>query len=323
LLKKASGIAISGILSRMITYYYRSIKDTELKTLDNFRSGVWVHAEAPNEEEIIQLSKQFKLDDAVIEDAKDFFEVPRLERSAGITYFFTRYPFNEPAEDIDTAPLLIVVGESFVLTVALRPVPQFDAILNNKIEVHTTQKTNLFIQLMEVITRSFERQLIGLRRAVHRDRVQLRKIGNKEILRFVNYEQRLNDMVAALLPTNVALQQVMNVHYFQIFEEDREVMEDLRIDNMQAVDSARTLLKTIQNVRTASEAILANNLNNRIKTLTGLTILLTVPTIVSSFFGMNVPLPMADQPYAFAFVIFIVMGLVGMGLWYFKKNEWL
>ncbi|MBP6881291.1 MAG: magnesium transporter CorA family protein [Candidatus Pacebacteria bacterium] len=307
----------------MITYYYRSIKDAEITEVDASRTGVWAHVVAPTDEEVSQLIHQFKLDDAILEDAKDFFEVPRLERSEGIVYFFTRYPFNEQTEDIDTAPLLIVVGESFVLTLALRPVPQFEAILSGKIEIHTTQKTNLFIQLMEVITRSFERQLIGLRRAVHRDRVQLRKIGNKEILRFVNYEQRLNDMVAALLPTNVALQQVMNGHYFQVFDDDREVMEDLRIDNAQAVESARTLLKTIQNVRTASEAILANNLNNRIKTLTVLTILLTVPTIVSSFFGMNVPLPFSEQPFAFGFVMFIIIGLVGLGLWYFKKHEWL
>jgi magnesium transporter len=307
----------------MITYYFRTVKDTEFKRLDGVRTGVWVHAEAPSESEMAELVEKLGLDTGILEDAQDFFEVPRLERSDGVTYFFTRYPYNEQTEDIDTAPLLIVIGETFVLTMTLRPVPQFEVILNGKIEVHTTQKTNLFIQLMEVITRSFERQLIGLRRAVHRDRVQLRKIGNKEILRFVNYEQRLNDMVGALLPTNVALQQVMNGHYFQIFDEDREVMEDLRIDNAQAVDSARTLLKTIQNVRTASEAILANNLNNRIKTLTVLTILLTIPTIISSLFGMNVPLPFSEQPFAFGFVIFIIIGLVGMGVWYFKKHEWL
>jgi magnesium transporter len=307
----------------MITYYFRSVKDAEIKEVDSPRSGVWVYVQDPTDNELTELINKFKLDESILEDAKDFFEVPRLERSDGVVYFFTRYPFNEQTEDIDTAPLLIVVGETFVLTMALRPIPQFEVILSGKIEVHTTQKTNLFIQLMEVITRSFERQLIGLRRAVHRDRVQLRKIGNKEILRFVNYEQRLNDMVAALLPTNVALQQVMNGHYFQVYDEDREVMEDLRIDNAQAVESARTLLKTIQNVRTASEAILANNLNNRIKTLTVLTILLTVPTIISSFFGMNVPLPFSEQPHAFLFVVFIVLGLVGMGVWYFKKHEWL
>lgn len=306
----------------MITYYFRSVKDTALREIEAPRSGVWVHAENPTEGEVSTILQQFKLDDAILEDAKDFFEVPRLERSDGVTYFFTRYPYSDQKEDIDTAPLLIAIGESFVLTVALRPVPQFEPIFKGKTEVHTTQKTQLFIELMEVITQSFERQLVRLRRAMHRDRGELRKFGSQEIVRYVNYEHRLNDMVAALVPTNTALQQVMNGHYIQTFEEDRELMEDLRIDNAQAVDSARTLLKTIQNVRSASEAILTNNLNNRIKTLTVLTILLTVPTIISSLFGMNVPLPFSEQPHAFLFVIFIVLGLVGIGVWYFKKHEW-
>ncbi|MCA9354731.1 MAG: magnesium transporter CorA family protein, partial [Candidatus Kaiserbacteria bacterium] len=302
--------------------FFFFFKDAEFKEISELRNGVWIHAESPSEAELLDLAKRLELDVAILEDARDFFEVPRLERSHGVTYFFTRYPYNEPTEDIDTAPLLIVMGETFVLTITLRPVPQFDAILKGKIEVHTTQKTKLFIQLMEVITLSFERQLISLRRAVHKDRAELRAIGNKEIVRFVNYEHRLNDMVAALLPTNVALQQVMHGQYFTIREEDKELMDDLRIDNVQAVDSARTLLKTLQNVRSASEAILTNNLNNRIKTLTVLTILLTVPTIVSSLFGMNVPLPLAEQPYAFEVVLLVVAVLVAGGVWYFKKHEW-
>lgn len=306
----------------MITYYFRTLKDTELKQIEDPRNGVWVHVENPTEGELSELAGKLDLDESILEDARDFFEVPRLERSGEATYFFTRYPYNERTEDIDTAPLLIVMGDTFVLTVALRPVPQFEPLIQGSIDVHTTQKTKLFIQIMELVTQSFERQLIGLRRAMHRDRAELRTIGNKEIVRFVNYEHRLNDMVSALVPTNVALLQVMNGHHFQIFADDRELMDDLRIDNEQAVDSARILLKTIQNVRSASEAILTNNLNNRIKTLTVLTILLTVPTIVSSLFGMNVPLPLADLPYAFEMVLIIVAALVAAGVWYFKKHEW-
>jgi magnesium transporter len=306
----------------MITNYFRTVKDDSLKEISEIRTGIWIHAEAPSEAELVQLAERLDLDMGILEDAQDFFEVPRLERSAGVTYFFTRYPFNEQTEDIDTAPLLIVVGASFVLTVAQRPVSQFEVILDGKVDVYTTQKTKLFIQIMEMVTQSFERQLIGLRRAVHRDRAQLRNIGNPEIVRFVNYEHRLNDMVAAVLPTNVALQQIMNGNYMPVYEEDRELMDDLRIDNVQIVDSARSLLKTIQNVRNASEAILANNLNNRIKTLTVLTILLTVPTIVSSLFGMNVPLPFSDHPYAFEFVIVIVVSVVATAVWYFKRHGW-
>jgi magnesium transporter len=175
---------------------------------------------------------------------------------------------------------------------------------------------------MQEITKSFERQLVRLRRAVHKDRAKLRKISNQEIVQFVNYEHKLNDMVAAVLPTNVSLQQVITGGYMQVYEDDKELVDDVRIDNAQVVDSARTLLKTIQNVRNASEAILANNLNNRIKTLTVLTILLTIPTILSSLYGMNVALPLQDEPYAFAFVVALVVTTVALVVWYFRKNDW-
>ena len=129
-----------------------------------------------------------------------------MEKVDGVTYFFTRYPFNETTEDVDTAPLLIVIADTYVLTVTPREISQFDRFLQAGDVIHTTQKTKLFIQLMESITASFEKQLVRLRRAVHKDRAKLRKIGNQEIVRFVNYEHKLNDMVAAVLPTNVALQ---------------------------------------------------------------------------------------------------------------------
>jgi len=212
--------------------------------------------------------------------------------------------------------------EAFVMTIAQRPVPQFESFISGKDIIYTTQKTKLFIQMMERVTESFEKQLISLRRAVHRDRVKLRKISNQEIVRFVNHEHKLNDMVAAVLPTNIALQQIKNGHHIQVFDDDKELLEDLRIDNDQVVDSARLLLKTIQNVRNASEAILTNNLNSRIKTLTVLTILLTIPTVISSLYGMNVPLPFADAPYAFEFVVGVVVLAVGLMVWYFKRNEW-
>jgi len=306
----------------MITYYFRTIKDAQLKTLSAPRTGTWIHVVDPTPEELDTLAEQHDLDRSVLDDAVDFFEVPRLERVGEVTYFFTRYPFEQQAEDTETAPLLLIVGESFVMTVSLQAVPQFARFTDGEEAIHTTQKTKLFIQLMQSITRSFERQLIRLRRSVHKDRAQLRDIGNREIVRFVSYEHKLNDMVAAVLPTNVALQQVLSGNYMQIYADDRELVEDLRIDNAQVVESSRVLLKTIQNVRNAAEAILANNLNNRIKTLTVLTILLTIPTIIASLYGMNVPLPLQEHPAAFVMVVTLIVGGVSAAGWYFKRNGW-
>lgn len=179
----------------MITYYFRTIKDESLKEINDLRVGVWIHAVSPSVTELTELFAKLSLDEDLIEDVQDFFEVPRFERAGGATFFFTRYPFNEKKEDSDTAPLAIIMGESFVLTVAQRDVPQFKGLLSGKEVVYTTQKTKLFIQMMQEITVSYEKQLVILRRNVNRDRAQLRKIGNREIERFVNFEHKLNDMI--------------------------------------------------------------------------------------------------------------------------------
>jgi len=307
----------------MITRYFRTLKDSDLKTVPETRSGVWIHAVSPSHEELQTLFAELALDEALVEDALDFYEVPRFERTSGATFFFTRYPFAEKKEDTDTAPLLVVLGESFVLTVVQREMPQLTPLLDGTKIIHTTQKTKLFIQIMQEIVRSFEAELVRLRRSVHKDRAKLRRIGGREIERFVTVEHKLSDMIAAVLPTNIALQQITKAQVIQLYREDVDLMEDLMIDNTQLVDSARSVLNTIQNVRNAAEAILTNTLNNRIKTLTVLTILLTIPTIISSLYGMNVPMPGMNEPWAFGAVLGLIVVLVGLALAVFKKNEWL
>lgn len=307
----------------MITHYFRTVKDEEIKILDAPRSGVWTHVVKPTDEEIDFLVHELDLDRVTLEDARDFFEVPRMEKSGGVTYFFTRYPFDQEEEDVDTAPLMIAMGESFVLTVSPRQVPQFKRFVEGKETIHTTQKAKLFIQMMTAITVSFEQRLIKLRRSVHKDRAQLRHIGNKEIVRFVNYEHQLSDFVSAVVPTTAWLNQVTTGNYMQLYSEDLQIMEDLMIDNSQLVESARSVLKTIQNVRNATEAILTNNLNATIRTLTVLTILLTIPTIIASLYGMNIPLPLADHPYGFWLVLVLISMVVSLVVWVFKRYRWL
>lgn len=307
----------------MITHYFKTLKDTELKEVDTVRTGVWTHVVAPTEEEFQSIVGDYGLDESIVSDVRDFFEVPRMEKSGSATYFFTRYPFDEKDEDIDTAPLLIVMGESFVMTVSMREVPQFKAFIAGKLDVHTTQKARFFIQIMDTITQSYDYELTRLRKSVQSNRQKLRRIGNREIERLVNYEHELNDMIAAVVPTNAWLQQVTSGNYMQLFKDDVELMEDLMIANSQLIDSARSVLKTIQNIRSATESIMANNLNRTIQTLTILTIILTIPTIIASLYGMNVPLPLATNPLAFWMILAIIAIAVTTVILLFKKGRWL
>jgi len=306
----------------MLTYYFRTVKDDVLKELDEPRSGVWAHAINPSEEEMQALEKAFSLDADILEDAKDFYEVPRMEKSGGATYFFTRYPLRGEQQENTTAPLLIVMGESFVVTIAVREVPLFKRILSSEDVVYTTQKAKFFITMMNIITHAFDRELLRLRKAVHKDRVRLQSIGTREIERLVQYETVLNSMIDALIPTNSALQHITNGGYMQLFKEDVEEMEDLVIANGQVVNSARSVLKTIQNIRSSIEAIMTSKLNSSLSILTVLTILLTVPLVIASLYGMNVDLPFQEGPYTFygivAINLLLLIGLVTI----FKKKEW-
>jgi len=306
----------------MLTYYFRSVKDEALKEVAEPRSGIWAHAVSPTEEELGQMIANFSLDADIIEDSKDFYEVPRMEKSGGATYFFTRYPLLDRQQDNYTSPLLIVMGESFVVTISLNKIEPFDHFISGAVSIFTTQKSKFFIEIMHMITNSYDKELLRLRKAVHKDRTRLQSIGTKEIERLINHETVLNSMIDSLQPTNTWLQQVTSGTYMQLYQEDVEGMNDLVIANSQVMNSARSVMKTIQNIRSASEAIMTSRLNNALRILTVLTILMTVPLVIASLYGMNVPLPLQNSPYAFYIVIalnFII--LVGLSF-LFKKNRW-
>ena len=307
----------------MITHYFKTLKDTELKKMDTSRTGVWTHVVDPTDEDLKNLVEMYALDAAIVEDSRDFFEVPRMESSGGVSYFFTRYPYDHRDEDINTAPILIITGESFVVTITIKEVSQFNQFITGDISINTTQKAKFFLQIMNVISNSYEKELTRLRRAVHRNKSKLRNIGSREIERLVNYEHELNDMISAIIPTNVWLDQVSLGNFMQLYNDDIELMEDLMIANGQLIDSARSVLKNIQNIRQATESILTSNLNYTIRTLTIVTILLTIPTLVSSLYGMNVPLPFADAAWSFYAVTATILLLVGFVLWLFKRSKWL
>ncbi len=308
----------------MISHFFKTAQETTLNTVEEPRAGVWTHVVAPTHEEFTSLVELYGLDDAIIEDIKDVFEVPRFEHEGALSYFFTRYPYDVKDIDIETAPILIVLGESFLITIAEQgEVPFLDPFIVGKRDFYTTQKTKLFLEFMSELTINYERSLTKIRKMVYRDMGRVRSLRGRDIQRLVFYEQELNEIISALVPTNAWLQQLTKGNYIQMFNEDRELLEDLLIDNSQLVDSAQSILKTIQNVRSATEATLTQNLNNTIRVLTATTIILTIPTLVSSLFGMNVPVPLQDHPYAFWLILVLITSAMAITVFFFKRNRWM
>jgi magnesium transporter len=306
----------------MITYYFRSVKEEKLQQIDEPRAGTWAHVENPSADELDQLSLRFALDRDLLQDAVDFFEVPRFEFEDGIAYFYTRFP-HEITGDVSTAPILFIVTPDTVITVA-REHPDFiNTYIENTAPLFTTQRTKLFLILASAVNREYRSNMINIRRDVQRSRVNLRNIRNRDIVQLVIFESAVNDFMSALIPTGTALSTILSGNYLDLYEDDQDHVEDLQLENKQLIESAKTTLKNIQNIRSAYTSIVTNNLNQVIKFLTSLTIILTIPTLVGSLYGMNVTLPFGSHPLAFAGIAGITIVLMALVAYYFSRKEWI
>jgi magnesium transporter len=307
----------------MITHYIKTGESEGLTTAPKPVMGGWTHVVEPSQEELNHIIAEFDLDEAIVADIQDAFEVPRYEQDGTVSYFFTRYLNNDEENDIDISPLLIIIGSTFLITIADQEVPFIgNFILKNK-DFSTTQKTNLFLLIMSTLISSYGRSLYRVRKSVHRDLGRVRNIRGRDIQRFVHFEQEVNEILSALLPTNAWLQLLTKGNYIQMFSEDKELLDDVLIASSQFVDSAKSILKTIQNIRAASEAYLTQKLNSTIRMLTAFTIILTIPTLIASLFGMNVPVPLAENPHGFWIILGIILTVVGITLHFFTRNRWI
>lgn len=311
----------------MLKIYHRTIKDIELTELKKFKIGSWIHVDDPKEEDLNYLAKNFSIDNSLLKDAIDPYEVPRFEIDEGKVFVFTRAPWKDKQGRVSTSPLLIVIGEDFVLTLSLQKALFSEKFIADKVEFSTTQKTKLFLQFFSEIIYSYNHFLIDINRNVRAVSVQLEKITEKNITQFVSFENIVNDFLAALVPTNTILNNLLSASArsipLDLYEKDRDLIEDLSLSGNQLVELCRSTLKTIVNIRESYSAIVTNNLNKVLKFLTALTIIITLPVAIAGFYGMNVSLPFSDSPLAFWYILAGNFLLVIVLLFVFIKKKWL
>jgi magnesium transporter len=308
----------------MFKILYRNLRDEVVQELKDFKTGSWIHLEKPTQKEIDTLVDQFNLDPLIVADAMDIFEVPRIEKDEDITYFFTRYAlFSSEIEKMSTVPLLIIIGKNFLITISSAKVPIFALFEKGKIDFRTTQKTKLLIQLMLTINIEYENLIKKLSKQIKQQSSNLEKITNKKISQFVNFENTFDDILFGLYPNGTALTKLLKGKFVTLYEDDKELIEDLVLSNEQLIKMCNSNIKRVINTRDAYDNILSNNLNKIMKLLTAVTVILTIPTMISGIFGMNVPLPMAGNPFAFWIIISVTVASSFGLLFVFLKQDWL
>ena len=307
----------------MIHFLYKSLRDRRVQKLEKPRPGSWVFSYNLSAEDIDKLI-ELGFDKDILEDSLDYFEVPRFEEHNGVNYFFTRYIVHRKDGQISTAPLLIAISDSHILTISHEKPEFLDDFAHGRKDIITTQKIKSFLIFIDSVVKNYEKSLIKIRREVLRFYGNIEEVGEEDIKRTVALESRLSDYLSALIPTNDAFSlmlrkgKILNLH-----EEDIEILEDLQQDTQQVISTAKNVSKTVQNIRSAHSDILAHKLNITMKTLTAVTIIFTVPTIISGIFGMNTWLPFSHGVRGFLIVMLIIVVLSWMLYIHFSRKNWI
>ena len=232
----------------MIKIYHKSIRDEYPKVLNEFKVGSWIYVEDPTEQELDYLANKFNLEEGLLKDAIDPNEVPRMEIEDNVKYIFTRVPYSEDQQTL-TAPLLIAVGKDFLITVSQKTLPFITKFSSGALDFNTNQKTKLFLQIFFQIISTYNISLTDISRRIRQMSIRLEKIGNKDIVQFVTFEGVLNDFMAALVPTNTILKNLLSGKFLKLYEDDKDLTEDLFLSSGQIIESCRANLKNIVNIR--------------------------------------------------------------------------
>lgn len=268
------------------------------------------------------MAEKYRLERGHLQDAVDPNEVPRTEIEDGVIYIFTRVPYEEK-DRVVTVPLLVAVGNDFLLTVSPHALPFFDKFKAGKMRFSTTQKTKLAIQIFSEVDVMYTQFLNSMNRRIRSISISMDRISNNDIVQFVTFEGVLNDFVSALVPMGDSLNKILKGRMIELYEQDQDLIEDVILSNDQLIRLCDSNIKMIVNIRSAYSTIMTNKLNKILRILAALTVILTVPMIITGAYGMNVMLPFADSPHAF-WIVSGIMGIVtAFLLGVFISKQWL
>lgn len=305
------------------------IKNTEqgLQCLESFVNGCWVNVIDPTAEEIRQLEEWGVYPDYV-QYSLDIDEMARAERDEGYTFILLRIPFdNGAAADIPyiTLPLGIILLNNCVVTICKQENEVIRALQNGKYRGLKTAKRYRFTLyiLLETATRylTLLRQ-INKTTEVIEDRLQ-QSTRNRELLELLKYQKCLTYFATALRSNEVMMERLRRMQMFNQYEEDQDLLEDVLTENQQAIQMVNIASEVLAALMDAFASVISNNLNVIMKILAALTIALNIPTIIASFYGMNVALPWQENHFAYLYIFALSILLTALAMYIFYKRDWL
>ena len=280
--------------------------------LDSVQDGCWVNLTYPSEDELNTVAVTLGVEPSFLRAALDEEETSRIDTEDGQTLIIIDVPAVEKDDAVvySTLPLGIIVTDKHIITVCLKETSILKDFQDGLVRFAETQKRTSFIlyMLLQVAKRFLQylKQIDKIYNYMERQLYKSQR--NKELIQLLDLEKSL------VYFNEVTLEKILRGRIITLYEEDHDLLEDVLIEVRQAIEMANIYSSIISGMMDAFASVISNNLNVIMKVLTSITILLTIPNIFFSFYGMNVANLPLDQfwwfPLALSGVVILVVAII-------------
>lgn len=306
----------------MIEIYFKTVRDLAFQKIEDFRVGSWIHIKHATLDSLEKIAELTHIELSDLRDSLDKYELPRVENTEEYTLFFLRHPGKDEL-GLYTKTLTILLTPNYLITIAPDESEVVEQLIHSQTVLNTTQKAKLLLHILMRVTQEFTISIKRVRQSILSYRTTVESIDSEAILVFTQNEEVLNQYLMALVPLRLLLETMTHGRYLSFYEKDLDLLDDLMNAIRQSEDICRVNIKSIRSLRDSYQIIFTNNVNRTIKLLTALTIIFSIPTIIASLYGMNVPLPFQESSSAFGYILAATMGISLLSVWIFSKKKWI
>lgn len=311
----------------MIQYF----KNSEGKTIEIQKpeNGVWVNLVPPfKEEEFLELSEGLEIPVEFLRDSLDIDERPRFEKADNVKFIVIKTPtennsFNDSDAYYITIPICIILTHNHIVTVNSFDNGAINKFLNTFQNRHPDKRNMMVLKIFEKIVQNFLEYLKEINQKRNAFEQSLYDSNsNEDLLKLMRIQKSLVYFVTALRSNEMLMMKLERTNFLQLTEDEREFLQDLIVDTSQALEMANIYTNILSSSMDAFASIISNNLNNVMKRLTSITIILSLPILVTSIYGMNVDIPGQRSNHAFYFPVVISLAISIIFAGYFYKKKW-
>ena len=308
---------------------FKTSNDGTLEKLNKIEANTWIDLVEPSELEIKEVVEQTGVPANLIIKLLDTDETARIEKEDDATLIVIDVPYIEDKKTknkYSTIPLGIITHKQYIITISVRETEVINDVMDNRVKyVVTSKKSRFIIQILHRVASLYIKYLKIINEEIEKkEKIIMKSTSNKELVQLMNIQKSLVFFVTSLKSNDIILDKLEKGSLVEFFEEDLDILEDAIIENKQGIETAIIYRDIVASMSETFTGIISNNLNEIMKFLAGITIVFSVPTMIASFMGMNVPLgELQTNENSFMFILSISFILSIIIAYVLKKKDML